>query len=107
MDALPTKDSGRALVRELEAVDTGIVLALDAPVATDLEAEDSLELDAPVATNIEVEVNLSSIFVSVSTAVLSVVVVVVNVPALSEFFAATDAIYNNLYATNTPLNLLN
>ena len=39
VDALPTKDSGRALVRELEAVDTGIALALDDPVATDLEAE--------------------------------------------------------------------
>ena len=36
----PTKDSGQTLVREVEAVDTGIALALDAPVATDLEEED-------------------------------------------------------------------
>ena len=37
MDDLPTKDSGQALVREVEAVDPGIALALDANVATNLE----------------------------------------------------------------------
>ena len=55
MDTLPTKDSGLALVREVEAVDTGIMLALDAPLDTELESEDSLTLDATVATNLEAE----------------------------------------------------
>ena len=55
MDALPTKDSGRALVREVEAVEPGIALALDDPIATNLEAEDSLALNAPIATNLQAE----------------------------------------------------
>ena len=59
MDALPTKDSGRALVQEVEAVDSGIALAFDAHLATNLEAEDSLALDALIATDREAEVNLS------------------------------------------------
>ena len=59
MDALPTKDSGRPLVREVEDVYPGISLALDAPVATKLEAEDSLALDALIATDRKAEVNIS------------------------------------------------
>ena len=55
VDTLPTKDSGLALVREVEAVDTGIMFALDAPLDTELESEDSLTLDATVATNLEAE----------------------------------------------------
>ena len=105
MDALPTKDSGRALVREVGAVDPSILFALDAPVVTYLEVEYPLVIDAPVATDLEAEVNLSSIFFSVSTAALSVVNV--NVRARSEFFAATDAINNDLYAPTPPLNLVN
>ena len=94
MDALPTKDSGRALVREVEAVEPGIALALDDPIATNLEAEDSLALDATVATNLEVEVNIYLIFVSVLTVASPVVVVVlVNICARSDFFAINDNSY--------------
>ena len=55
MGNIPTKDSVQALVREVEAVDPGIALEITAPVATELEAEDSLALDAPVATDLAAE----------------------------------------------------
>ena len=55
MDALPTNDSVLSLVQEVESVDPVIALALDAPVDTNLEAEDSLALDSPVATDLEAE----------------------------------------------------
>ena len=55
MGALPTKDSGKSILREVEAVDPGIALTLDAPVATDIEEKDSLALDAPVDTDVEAE----------------------------------------------------
>ena len=99
MDALQIKYSGRALVREVEAVDPGIALALYAPVATNIEAEGSLALDDTVATELESEVNFSLIFVSIWTDASSViVVVVVNVCARSDFFA----IDKNSYAPTPP-----
>ena len=55
VDAHPTKDSRQVLVWEVEAVDPGIALTLDAPVATDIEEKDSLALDAPVDTDVEAE----------------------------------------------------
>ena len=98
----PTKDSGRELVWEVEAVDPGIVLAFDAPIATDLEAEDSLELDATVATDLESEVNLSLIFVYVLTAASPVIIVIVDVCSRLDFFAAMDTIDDNSYAPTPP-----
>ena len=74
------------------------MLALDAIIATKLKSEYSLALDAPVATYLEAEVNLSSIFVYLSTDASSVVVVVVDVHAQSEFFAALYTIDNDPYA---------
>ena len=54
VNTILTKYSWWALVPEVEAVDPVIALALDTPVATELEAEYSLELDAHVATELEV-----------------------------------------------------
>ena len=61
-----------------------------------------MALDAPVATDLEAEMNLSLISVSVSTDILFVVVVVVDIRARLDFFAATDAIDDELYVPTPP-----
>ena len=64
-----------------------------------------LALDAPVSTYLQSEVNITLIFVSVSTAASPVVVVVDDICAQLELFAATEAIDNNAYTPTPPLNL--